>query len=72
MNFRKISERGEGVISDPKKFVAFFFALKTPILVMIFRKFIGFCIYRLPLFLAFEVIKHLEPNKRATLEATLV
>ena len=36
MNFRKISERG--VISDPKNFVAFFFALKTPILVMIFRK----------------------------------
>ena len=38
MNFRKISERGGGVISDPKNFVAFFFALKTPILVMIFRK----------------------------------
>ena len=27
-----------GVISDPKNFGAFFFALKTPILVMIFRK----------------------------------
>ena len=38
MNFRKISERGGGVISDPKNFIAFFFALKTPILVMIFRK----------------------------------
>ena len=32
-NFRK-----GGVIFDPKNFVAFFFALKTPILVMIFRK----------------------------------
>ena len=38
MNFRKISERGGGVISDPKNFVAFFFALKTPNLVMIFWK----------------------------------
>ena len=38
MNFQKISERGGGVISDPKNFVVFFFALKTPILVMIFRK----------------------------------
>ena len=37
MNFRKISERG-GVISDPKKFIAIFFALEKAILVMNFRK----------------------------------
>ena len=39
MNFRKISERGEGgVISDPKNFIAIFFALEKAILVMNFRK----------------------------------
>ena len=29
MNFRKISERGGGGISDPKNFVAFFFCFKN-------------------------------------------
>ena len=38
MNFRKISERGGGVISDPKNFVAIFFALERAFLVMNFRK----------------------------------
>ena len=38
MNFRKISERGGGVISDPKNFIAIFFALEKAILVMNFRK----------------------------------
>ena len=38
MNFRKISERGGGVIFDPKNFIAIFFTSKTAILVMIFRK----------------------------------
>ena len=38
MNFRKISERGGGAISDPKNFVAIFFALEKAILVMNFRK----------------------------------
>ena len=38
MNFRKISEREGGVISDPKNFIAIFFALESVILVMNFRK----------------------------------
>ena len=39
MNFWKISEGGGGrVVSDPKNFVAIFFALETALLVMNFRK----------------------------------
>ena len=38
MNFRKISKRRGGVISDLKNFIAIFFALETVIFVMNFRK----------------------------------